>query len=284
MKKSIKINFVDFWPGFDKSNNYFYNLLLKEFNIEISNSPDYLFYSLFGNEHLKYNCTKISYHGENVAPTFINSSNVGDGCHYSFSFDYMDDDRNYRLPHYLLYDGYYDLSKSKSIEPWMANRKFCNFVASNPNSEKRNSFVQKLSKYKKVDCGGRWMNNIGFIVGDKKEFQSQYKFSIAFENGAYRPEHNGYTTEKLPQCMQANTIGIYWGNPTIELEFNTESFINYHDFKTENDIIDYIIYLDQNNTEYLNKLNKPWFKNNEIPENNKIENISNFLYKIFENK
>ena len=116
MKKSIKINFVDFWHGFDKSNNYFFNLLKDKFNVEISNSPDYLFYSLFGNEHLKYNCTKISYHGENVAPTFINSSNIGEGCHYSFSFDYMDDDRNYRLPHYLLYDGYYDLNKPKSID------------------------------------------------------------------------------------------------------------------------------------------------------------------------
>ena len=34
MKKSIKINFVDFWHGFDKSNNYFFNLLKDKFNVD----------------------------------------------------------------------------------------------------------------------------------------------------------------------------------------------------------------------------------------------------------
>ena len=27
MKKKIKIDFSDFWGGFDKTNNYFYNIL-----------------------------------------------------------------------------------------------------------------------------------------------------------------------------------------------------------------------------------------------------------------
>lgn len=66
--KKIKINFTDFWPGFDKTNNYFYNLLKEEFDIELSNHPDYLFFSIFGNEHQRYNCKKIFYTGENVAP------------------------------------------------------------------------------------------------------------------------------------------------------------------------------------------------------------------------
>ena len=35
MKNKIKINFSDFWGGFDKTNNYFYNLLKEEFDIEI---------------------------------------------------------------------------------------------------------------------------------------------------------------------------------------------------------------------------------------------------------
>jgi hypothetical protein len=33
--KKIKINFTDFWGGFDKTNKYFYNLLKDEFEIEI---------------------------------------------------------------------------------------------------------------------------------------------------------------------------------------------------------------------------------------------------------
>ena len=52
----IKIDFSDFWGGFDKTDNYFYNLLKEEFDVEISNNPDYLFFSLFGQNHQRYNC------------------------------------------------------------------------------------------------------------------------------------------------------------------------------------------------------------------------------------
>lgn len=273
MKKKIKIDFSDFWDGYNKTDNYFYNLLKEEFDIEISNNPDFLFFSLFGNSHQNYRCRKIFYTGENVAPPL-------GYCDYSFSFDYLNDNRNYRLPHYLLYDGYYELV-DKKVDESLLNRKFCNFVVSNGNCTERNSFFNKLSKYKKVDSGGRHMNNIGYAVSDKCKFQSEYKFSIAFENNAYRPQHPGYTTEKLPQAMQANTVGLYWGNPDVYKEFNTKSFINFYDFKSEDDMIDYIIELDKNDDKYLEVLKQPWFVNNEVPESNKIDNIKSFLYKIF---
>jgi len=275
MKKKIKIDFSDFWGGFDKTDNYFYNLLKEEFDVEISSNPDYLFFSLFGNQHQNYKCVKIFYTGENIAPPL-------GYCQYSFSFDYLDDSRNYRLPHYLLYDGYYELERPKIIEESMANRKFCNFVASNGDCNERNQFVQQLSKYKKVDCGGRWMNNIGGPVSDKRKFQSEYKFSIAFENNAYRPQHPGYTTEKIMEPMTVNSIPLYWGNPLIYKEFNTKSFVNFYDFKSEKDMVDYIIELDNNDNKYLEVLKQPWFIDYNIPDNNKIENIKSFLYKIFE--
>ena len=184
------------------------------------------------------------------------------------------------MPHYLLYDGYYELI-NKKIEDKLANRKFCNFVVSNGNCAERNTFFQKLSKYKKVDSGGRWMNNIGYIVDNKRDFQSEYKFSIAFENNAYRPQWVGYTTEKIMEPMTVNSMPIYWGNPKIDLEFNTNSFINWYDFKTEDDMVECIIELDKNDNKYLEKLRNFWFIDNIIPENNKEENIKNFLYKIF---
>jgi hypothetical protein len=275
MKKKIKIDFSDFWGGFDKTDNYFYNLLKEEFDVEISSNPDYLFFSLFGQSHQRYNCKKIFYTGENIAPPL-------GYCDYSFSFDYLDDTRNYRLPHYLLYDGYYELALEKQIDESLAKRKFCNFVVSNGDCQQRNRFFEKLSKYKKVDSGGRFANNIGYAVPDKRKFQSEYKFSIAFENNAYRPQHPGYTTEKVMEPMTVNSIPLYWGNPLIGKEFNTESFINFYDFKSEDDMIDYIIELDKDDGRYLKMLNKPWFEEYNIPENNKIENIKSFLYKIFE--
>lgn len=274
MKKKIKINFTDFWGGFDKTDNYFYNLLKDNFEVEISNNPDYLFFSVFGNEHQNYRCTKIAYYAENIpAPLGY--------CQWAFSNDYLDDKRNYRLPHYLLYDGYYELEREKLIEDSLAKRKFCNFVVSNANCPERNEFFLKLSKYKRVDSGGRWMNNIGYPITDKLKFQSEFKFSIAFENNAYRPEHPGYSTEKIMQPMTVNSIPIYWGNPVIDREFNTKSFINYYDFKDFDKVIDFIIELDNDDDKYLDMLRQPWFTNG-IPEPNKEENIKSFLYKIFD--
>jgi len=188
MKRKIRIDFSDFWGGFDKTNNYFYNLLKEEFDVEISNNPDFLFFSLFGHNHQRYNCKKIFYTGENIAPPL-------GYCHYSFSFDYLDDPRNYRLPHYLLYDGYYELALEKKIDESFAKRKFCNFVVSNGDCQQRNKFFTELSKYKKIDSGGRFSNNIGYAIPDKRKFQSEYKCSIAFENNADRPQHPGDTTE-----------------------------------------------------------------------------------------
>jgi hypothetical protein len=275
MKKKIKIDFSDFWGGFDKTNNYFYNLLKDDFDVIITDNPDYLFFSIFGNKHLNYKCKKIFYTGENIAPPLHY-------CDYSFSFDYLDDERNYRIPHYLLYDGYYELQRPKIIDESLAKRKFCNFVVSNNGCQERNHFYTELSKYKKVDSGGRFANNLGYAVDNKVKFQSEYKFSIAFENNAYRPQHPGYTTEKIMEPMTVNSIPIYWGNPEIGKEFNTKSFINVYDFDSIDSVINYIEYLDNNDKKYLELLNQPWFTEYNIPENNKIENIKSFLYKIFE--
>ena len=272
----IKINFSDFWSNFNPQKNYFYNLLSQKFEIEISDNPDYLFFSVFGDNHKKYKCKKIFYTGENIAPPMSY-------CDYSFSFDEINDKRNYRLPHYVLYNGYYDLVKPKNIDDSLLSRKFCNFLVSNGNCPERNNFFLELSKYKKVDSGGRWMNNIGERVSDKRKFQSEYKFSIAFENNAYRPGHEWYITEKIMEPMTVNSIPIYKGGSKITNDFNEESFINCHKFNNLKDVIDYIIELDKNDDKYLEVLTKPWLINNEIPSSLKEENIKSFLYSIFQN-
>ena len=273
--RTIKINFSDWWGGFDKTDNYFYNLLKDNYNIIISDNPDYLFFSIFGNSHLSYNCTKIFYTGENIEPPL-------NYCDWSFSFDNIEDKRNYRLPLYLLYNGYYDLV-NKNFDESMVNRKFCNFIVSNGNCDVRNNFFNKLSKYKKIDSGGRWLNNIGHLVDDKLKFQSNYKFSIAFENNAYRPGYEWYITEKIMEPMTVNSIPLYRGGSCISEDFNTKSFINYHDFNSEDDMIDYIIELDKDDSKYLSMLNNSWINDNVIPENNKVENIKKFLFNIFDN-
>ena len=50
--KKIKIDFVDFW-NLDKNNNEITNILKEKYKVEISNEPDYIFCSVFGNEQHK---------------------------------------------------------------------------------------------------------------------------------------------------------------------------------------------------------------------------------------
>ncbi len=46
-KKTIKINFRYFWGGFNPEDNFFTNLLRKNYTVIISENPDYMFYSVY---------------------------------------------------------------------------------------------------------------------------------------------------------------------------------------------------------------------------------------------
>ena len=45
----------------------------------------------------------------------------------------------------------------------------------------RNKYINELSKYKTIDMGGVYKNNVGRIVRNKISFLSSYKFSIEME-------------------------------------------------------------------------------------------------------
>jgi hypothetical protein len=258
-KPTIKINFSDFWGHFDKRDNYFWHLLSGPFNLVLSSEPDFVIYSAYGRDFTQYDCFRIFYTGENVRPDFRE-------CDFAFSFDYIDSARHYRLPLYALYADN-ELLTRKQVDPEELLRrkaKFCNFVVSNPGCVKRNDFFMKLSRYKNVDSAGLVMNNIGRYLGpnpaDKWEFLRSYKFSIAFENAS----HPGYTTEKIFEPMMADSLPIYWGNPLIHRDFNTRSFLNYHDFPNEKALIERIVELDRDDNLYLEYMSEPWFPGNVL--------------------
>ena len=276
--RKIKIDFVDFWNNFDKYNNYFYNLLSKQFLIEISSNPDFLIFSSCGEAHLSYNCYKIFYSGENEKLNY----NAFD---FSFSFNYLNDHRNYRLPNWVMYDDPRKLTEKKNIEEIVASKtNFCNFIVSNQYAKKRIDFFHKLNKYRPVDSGGNVLNNIGSPVINKRAFISSYKFTIAFENSSAP----GYTSEKIYEPMLENSIPIYWGDPLVGNEFNTKSFIHYNDFENENLLIEKIIELDTNTESYIKMLEEPWFVNNKIPtylnENNIIDRFDYIFNNAFMHK
>jgi alpha(1,3/1,4) fucosyltransferase len=285
----IRLNFLDFWEGFDKTSNYFYKLLSQKYELIISDDPELIFYSCFGKDYLNYKCIRIFYTGENIRPDFT-------GCDFAFSFDYLYKNQHYRLPLYKIYfnslfshsgnhkkvDELIIHSRSlKKIEAaWSKKKKFCCIVVSNPVSKKRLDFFIKLSKYKQVDSGGRTLNNIGGPVEDKMSFIQDYRFVISFENESYP----GYTTEKIIEPMFVDSIPIYWGNPLVGQDFNKKRFLDYSDFDSEDELISRIIELDENPKLAIAMLSEPVFPDNKIPECIKDENIIKFLDYIISEK
>lgn len=251
-KKKIKINYIDFWPGFKKEDNFFSRILDKYYDVEISDNPDYVFCSCFSRKHFKYaDCVKIFYTGENIIPDF----NLYD---YSMGFHYIDfEDRYLRLPHYALYDQCIKAAKEKhthSDDYYLAKKKFCNYVISNPYAAaERDLMIDALEKYMPVDSGGRYRNNVGGPVADKIEFASHYRFSMAFENSAM----SGYTTEKIFDGFAACTIPIYWGSDRIKEEFNPESFVSARDFENFDQVVARVKEIYENDDLYLKMMKAP---------------------------
>ena len=280
--KKLKLNFSDFDPyhQFSKRENYFTHLLSKQYEVEISEDPDLLIYSNYGKEFQRYHCTRLFFTVENLRPNYHE-------CDFSFSFDIDPSTRHYRLPSYCFYGFPYpfygdpeNLTHFKDVEHLiLQKKKFCCFIVSNPYNKKRNRFFTDLSKYRKVDSGGKFMNNLGYYVTNKSDFLREYKFVITFENESYP----GYTTEKIFEAMQVNTIPVYWGNPFINREFNTRSFINCHDYKNLQQVIEQIIRVDKDDDLYARYLKEPWFRDNSIPEEIRPETVLQKLVSIIEN-
>lgn len=273
-KKHIKIQFTDFWDVFDKNDNFIMDALKKNFEVEISDEPDFVFCSIFGRKHLKYSCAKIYYTGENITPDF----NLVD---YGMGFPEISFyDRYLRLPHYLLYDRAVNmaLNKGSKTDEEYLNREFCNYVISNAiSAPERGELIEKLNSYKQLASGGRYHNNVGGPVADKIDFASHYKFSIAFENSGAR----GYTTEKIMEAFASGTVPIYWGNPDIAKEFNPKAFINCHDFDSFDDVIEYVRKINENDELYLEMVKAPIVTEGSLAKECLHEGyLSDFLYHI----
>lgn len=239
--RKIKINFCDFSKGFNREENDFIDILSERYEVEISDNPDYLFYSVFGKEHTKFQCVKIFYTGECITPDF----NEAD---YAIGFDHITfEDRYLRMPLYRLFQYRRDLDLAYKQRQADNRSGFCSFVCSNDRGmPERVQMLDLLNRYKQVSSGGRYKNNVGGPVADKHEFVSGYKFNIAFENCV----GNGYTTEKIVQAFAAGAIPIYYGNPKIAQEFNPDAFINCHEYKSLEAAVDAVIRIDSDDALY----------------------------------
>jgi FkbM family methyltransferase len=290
----MTVAFCDWWEKeycggyFELNNNFFTNLLREYCNsheikiINPSENPDILFYSIFGFSHENYTAgRKIFFSGEPYPQR--------DDAHFNMTFD-ENSFNNTRVPLWLCY---FDKSileecnKRKNSQNIIPSReKFCSFIASGPGlANNRKEFIEKLSKYKQVDCGGSYLNNIGYTVplgvncSGKIEHNNNYKFAMAFENTIYK----GYVTEKICDVFKSNCLPIYWGHPDVVKDYNPKTFINANDFANFDELVDYIIKVDNDEELY-----KSFFKEQIITplwfdilsnDTNKIF-LKNLAYKI----
>ena len=168
MPKSVSVKFIDFWEGFDETDNKFLSALRSRYVVEVipaasSEEPEILFYSRNGQLHLEYDSPiKVYYTGENDVPDF-------NECDYAISFHRIEfGKRHLRYPLYMLYE--YDKVKQThnlSFGRDMAERPFCTFLMRNHwNCDpQRIKIVDAVEAYRAIAYGGSWRNNVGGKIG-----------------------------------------------------------------------------------------------------------------------
>jgi len=79
-------------------------------------------------------------------------------------------------------------------------------------------------------------------VSTKSDILPRYKFSLCYEN---IKDHPGYVTEKIFDSLRSGTVPIYWGAPDIASYVDPEAFIDRRQFKTDKDLADFILFVDE---------------------------------------
>ena len=272
-KRKLKIAISDYRTDGELLRlHYIFQLLNREYDLELDDEiPDLVLFSdrsMNSSKQwrlLRKKCLKVFFTEENVRPNL----QLFD---YAFSFDNTDE-RNFQLPGFAIFpsfrglnprahlvlgeweEKYFSHDKMREYRKFPKSR-FCCFLYSNPQPPQRIDFCKKLMAYKKVDCGGKVLNNVPHVslhLRHHFDFIKHYKFSIAFENEGAR----NYTTEKIGWALAAGIIPIYWGNPAITEYFNPKAFINCHDYDNFDKVIQRVIEVDNDEALYQEYKNAP---------------------------
>ncbi len=122
----------------------------------------------------------------------------------------------------------------------------------------RDSYVEELMKYIKVDSYGKCLHNkdlpahltntLTFDYNDLYKIIAQYKFAIAFENALC----HDYITEKFWRPLHVGSVPIVRGSPTIQdwAPDIERSIIVAEDFDSPRELAEYLKFLDRSTAEY----------------------------------
>lgn len=278
--RHLRIAFTDHYVGFNSTDNRIWNVLKKHYHLELATdlaTADLLVFSDFGINHWEFNGRKIYLTGENMLPDF-------DQCDLAFTpVELPEDKRAVRLP---LYAQYTESLSSLIRQPeynasnLLKKKGFCSFLVSNPGCRLRNQLFKKIHRKRAVASGGKHFNTVGEIIKNKSEFIKDYQFNIACENSS----SPGYITEKLIDPLLVGSIPIYWGDPEISRDFDLKCMINVRDFKSLNDLAEYLLVVAENDALRLRILEAPVFRDNKLPLCTTDEYISGPMIDLLENR
>src|SRR6266699_6330856 len=143
--RKVRLDFCDFWPGFCKTDNFFWDILKTRFDVELHAQPDFLIYSnRESHVHRVHNCVKIFFAVEAFTPNW-------NECDYALTCHYLDDPRHLRLPYYVL-SGRPEALDNRHDDPekiLASKARFCAFVVgyADQKTKTRVDFFHRLSRY-----------------------------------------------------------------------------------------------------------------------------------------
>jgi len=267
----IRLSINNFWPNFNYNENIFISILSEIYGNDLILTND-------------VNDCNLCIVAENYVPPEIDRSKTkiltfmaepkpvqyqdGD-YHLSFDPD-REDLKNIRFPAWYFYINFYNLQNQKNPIPavnqyelnnnkWFNTQKdkFCvaPFSAIHKN---RVDFFNLLNSYKPTFGFGLPFGNGDDDRNQLRKYDAicSFKFAMAFEN-TYK---TGYVTEKFLQAKTAGCIPIYWGDSYVLSDFNPDCFIYVNNFKTYEECLEYIKYVDSNEDVYQKIKNSPIFK------------------------
>lgn len=281
--KKIKVKFLDdseFWFH----NTAFGKIINEHYELEITDDPDYIFCNSYGKpyEYCQYPQIRIMISGENFIPDF----NLVDYSMSVYPIQFLD--RHLQFSPIII-----ELEKMAKFKNMDRNynrdildkkNHFANFIASHESEHNiRGDFFKELSKYKRVESVGTYLNNmpngetVNLSMNSKIKFQEKCKFTLCFESS----KHQGFVTEKISDAFLSNTIPVYYGSDTVTEIFNSNAFINCNEYPSFDDVIERIKELDNDDDKYLEMLRQPVFSDSEYLDK-KYKEAEGFICNIFD--
>jgi hypothetical protein len=144
----------------EKKDSFLHNVLARQYNVQIVDTPDVLIFTQYGTRNRLYSCKKIFYTQERYFPDWKQ-------CDAAVASAFCDDPRAYYYPFFAAHRKGEDLVRPANFDSQRIlnePRGFCSFLHKHANHSvrPRTKLFHELKRRKKVDSGGLAVNNTSY--------------------------------------------------------------------------------------------------------------------------